>query len=537
MLRILKKNYFFLLILSFLIYSAVTIFQSSFIVQGVRYFSLSDDEMIGMRYAYNLVHGHGFVWNPGEHVEGITNPLWVAYMALIHLLPISLSKTSLAIQISATLIIVVTLYFVKKIAALLSNSSSFVIFFSVLFTAFYFPLFNWSVILGTEVSVLTLLLTWSAFLTLQTVKSKKFSPLLFFLLGIGTLVRMDFLIPAIVINTYLLIFDRKNRRKYLILGIPLIVIFLTLQTFFRLWYYHDILPNTYYYKMTGYPVLRRITRGIFVSLKAFSQILLSTNLLLIFAPFAYAYFSKNKQIILLLSLFATQVAYNSYVGGDVWEYYGGANRFVAFAMPLFFISLIVSIHFFGKVIQSKIANIKKQYQIIEILSLFFIFLVVNRANENVLPHLFLLAKPTTVIENQPRVQLANCVLAATKPNAKIAAASTGIVPYLTKRYYVDILGRTDKTLASEAAHDETKYGSTRNKYVSFSPGHNKWDYPYLIKKYRPDVFTEIYAFEYNKQHLMHDYVKMVSREGCSFYVLKNSPNIITGNLKPQLGNW
>ncbi len=32
--------------------------------------------MILMRYAYNLAHGNGLVWNPGERVEGITNPLW-----------------------------------------------------------------------------------------------------------------------------------------------------------------------------------------------------------------------------------------------------------------------------------------------------------------------------------------------------------------------------------------------------------------------------------------------------------------------------
>ena len=39
-------------------------------VDGRRYFVLVDDAMISMRYAWNLSHGNGLVWNPGEYVEG-----------------------------------------------------------------------------------------------------------------------------------------------------------------------------------------------------------------------------------------------------------------------------------------------------------------------------------------------------------------------------------------------------------------------------------------------------------------------------------
>lgn len=36
-----------------------------------------DDEFICYRYARNLVRGEGLVFNPGQRVEGFTNPLWV----------------------------------------------------------------------------------------------------------------------------------------------------------------------------------------------------------------------------------------------------------------------------------------------------------------------------------------------------------------------------------------------------------------------------------------------------------------------------
>jgi hypothetical protein len=73
------------LVLGFLYYAWRYILATSFIIDGTRYFVLFDDAMISMRYAYNLAHGNGLVWNLGERVQGFTNPLWVFYMALLRL--------------------------------------------------------------------------------------------------------------------------------------------------------------------------------------------------------------------------------------------------------------------------------------------------------------------------------------------------------------------------------------------------------------------------------------------------------------------
>src|SRR5258708_2386240 len=50
-------------------------------IDGVKYFTLFDDGMIGMRYAKNLVEHHALVWNLGDRVEGFTDPLWTLIMA------------------------------------------------------------------------------------------------------------------------------------------------------------------------------------------------------------------------------------------------------------------------------------------------------------------------------------------------------------------------------------------------------------------------------------------------------------------------
>src|SRR3954468_15755896 len=87
---------FWLTVSVFIAYAGCFIYRTSFVIGGERYFSLFDDAMVSMRYARNMARGLGLVWNPGgPHVEGYTNPLWVVYMAAVHLLPLPLSKTSL----------------------------------------------------------------------------------------------------------------------------------------------------------------------------------------------------------------------------------------------------------------------------------------------------------------------------------------------------------------------------------------------------------------------------------------------------------
>jgi hypothetical protein len=68
-----RSRWIYLLAAVFCGYATLFIYRTSFVIDGVRYFSLLDDEMISMRYARNLAHGYGLVWNPGgERIEGYT---------------------------------------------------------------------------------------------------------------------------------------------------------------------------------------------------------------------------------------------------------------------------------------------------------------------------------------------------------------------------------------------------------------------------------------------------------------------------------
>ena len=66
---------------------------------------LADDSFISFRYARNLVHGYGLVYNAGEYVEGYTNLLWTLLVAGAMALGISPEASSKALGIGFWLLL------------------------------------------------------------------------------------------------------------------------------------------------------------------------------------------------------------------------------------------------------------------------------------------------------------------------------------------------------------------------------------------------------------------------------------------------
>ena len=67
------------------------------------YSFLTDDSFISFRYARNLVHGNGLVFNPGgERVEGYTNLLWVLLLAAFAAVGLSMEHMASVLSIAAT---------------------------------------------------------------------------------------------------------------------------------------------------------------------------------------------------------------------------------------------------------------------------------------------------------------------------------------------------------------------------------------------------------------------------------------------------
>jgi hypothetical protein len=465
------------------VYAGVFIYLSSAVIGGVRYFLLFDDEMISMRYAANLAHGYGLVWNPhGAHVEGFTNPLWVFIMAFFHLLPVSLAKMSLLVELLAVALGVANLILVWRLANLVSDNKAAALL-AVLLTAAYFPLNQWA-LRGTEVALLTPLLTLAVLLAIQTIEGAP-SQWLWPLLGIGTLTRLDMTVPALVIIAMVALLDRGRRREHLIKGLGWLLLLLAGQLVLNRWYYGSALPNTYYLKVTGFPVGLRLYNGM---LRA-SAFLGGIGLLMLALTGALVWLRRDAKVVLLLAVFGGQIAYSIWVGGDAWEDYGGANRFVAVAMPLFMILLASAIQMTSGVLSdflvpsAKKAIWKWREAIVFVVLSLACFLVLATSSKATAREMLLLDPPDET-GHLDHLKWALALDQITDRDANVAVVWAGIIPYFADRNGVDLLGKNDATIAREPMHLDPKGG--------FYPGHMKWDYDYSIGTLKPDVVIELF---------------------------------------------
>ncbi|MBK8618698.1 MAG: hypothetical protein IPN96_16640 [Anaerolineales bacterium] len=523
--KYLRNFSFGLIVIGYIYYIYRYIIATSFLIGGTTYYVLFDDAMISMRYAYNLAHGLGPVWNAGEHVEGFTNPLWVGIMALVHLLPIGLNQTSLYIQIIGASFLTLNLFLVKKITEHFTNDL-FVMLAAVALTAFYAPLNSYG-LLGMEVSLLVLMLTTVIWLILKN--GNRFAISIYILLALSTFVRFDMAVPYLVIFAVLFITQKENRKQHLIWGLGLLILSLGGQTLARYLYYGALLPNTYYLKVEGWPLTLRLLRGLY----ALIHFAYYSNWALILLPFTLFLFRRDWKVTLLALILTGQIAYSVYVGGDAWENHGGANRYIVIAMPVFFITFSWAVaELLKKAVNQFITN-KFEIKVYGILwrAVFVVLFVFSILNFNALigewksiERWNFARRPDYVAGSDRNLQVALSIENVTTPGASVAVIGAGTIPYLLPdRYAIDILGKADPYIA----HQNVRTPMSIVDVPSMRPGHMKWDYAYTFGELKPDVIVSIWEGTNAEAapYLEKDYVYAVIGEGIKVYLLKDSPNI------------
>ena len=519
---------------AFLLYAAFFIYRTSFIVGGHRYFSLFDDAMVSMRYARNLAHGRGLVWNAGgERVEGYTNPLWVVFMAAVHRLPIAASRTSLVVQGSAAALLALNLYYVRRIALAVSDASRAVAWSALALTASYLPINNWS-LQGMEVAALVPLISGCTWLAIRCLDTNTFQRRLYILLGIGTWIRPDIGVPFVAFLSFMVLVDRRHRRRHLAWGLGVLVVALASQTIFRLAYYGAALPNTFYLKMTGVSLSVRLARGAYVLL----EFVWRANPLL-FALTGVALLRRDPRIRLLFWILVGQLAYSVYVGGDAWEYWGGSNRYICIAMPGFFILLSLAlrdlIRALTDIVRARrlpaLESSGRAQRWAFALAVGYAVVCMNSIHGAGALAEALLIRPTLNAgpggENQRDVEQALLLGQATTPEATVAVVRAGTVPYFSDRYSIDLLGKNDSYLARETVTIPS--GST---FRDFRPGHMKTDFAYSIGRLRPDVVVQLRRrTAAAATYLGNDYERLLLPDGCTFF-RRGSPHIVWSRLPP-----
>ncbi len=445
---------------------------TSFVIRDERYFTLVDDAMISMRYAKNLAQGHGLVWNIGQPpVEGFTNLGWTLYMALLHVFSLPASKISLAVMLTSLVVLLANIFVVYKISETLLPASKYAPTLAALITAFYFPLIFWS-LRGMEVGLITLLINYALLISLT-----KNKPIFIgILLVLAIFVRIDAAISAILISLYF-IAKQKTRTS----AIPFLFVILAVSAilFFQKNYFGDLLPVTYYQKVTGFTLWQRIQHGLIV----FNQFAARDILALFLFSLAGIFFYKQQrspEILLLLGIFLAQCSYSIYVGGDYAEpETNAANRFITQGMPAIIIlfSWMTSrllVDLMTAQPQSTFATSKVNPAIP--LAIIMLLIVSGEPWFN-----YAISNAPLLKADIRRVKLALHIKENTAPEAVIAVHAAGQIPYYSERATIDLLGLNDPSVAKSEGHGE------------FYPGHNKWNYEYSINQLQPDLIADNFS--------------------------------------------
>jgi hypothetical protein len=530
---------FVLLLVAYALYAGAFIARTSFVEGGERVFTLFDDAMISMRYAKNLAAGHGLDWNPGEPpVEGYTNLLWVLGMAVPHLLGFPATKVSLAVQLAGAALVMATLFQLARAARLVTGRFDRVALAALLLTAFYLPLNNWA-LQGMEVGALAFTVTAALVCALGSLQTGQPSRALLAWLAATTLLRPDMFPLAFAMIGFIAVADRGQRRWMLTRGLGVVGLSLVAQTALRLAWFGDWLPNTYYLKVTGVPVGIRIGRGLLVYLD-FVRRMPAPLFLIALCGVALR---PTRSRLLLAGLFAVQSAYSIYVGGDAWEWWGGANRYLCVVMPAFFLLFAMgaldllerlfaltspratgATHAAGAPDPlARHAGMRRAARAAFVLLVLVSLPLFNRLNApSAIREWTLTERPLHAVDNQRMYRMARALERYAGPRASIAVVWAGTVPYFTGRPAVDMLGKNDRALAREPARVPPGGWHARE----FIPGHTKWDYALSIGERRPDLISDFVGEpDEAAEYLRGAYTRVTAGE-FAFYLRNDSEHLL-----------
>jgi len=308
-------------------FAAVTLLAITVYFWEFRYFHEQiDDAYISFQYAKNLIAGHGLVFNIGERVEGFTNLLWTLLIAAGMSLGYSAEQFCWGLSLFSSGALLFFSAIVARVYFQRGNKwiASFVAIFILSSNSFVF----WTVS-GLEQAL------FSVFVTACFVCFLKSRSYLMLVSGIlATLSRPEGVLFYLGLAFFNLImpFLQRGRGRYKIADSAIMApifyfVFLVCYEFWRVRYYGEWLPNTFYAKAGGIPVAR--------GLEYFFNFVKDGYGLLV-VPILVSVL-RDKRGLALWGVILAYLSYTIAVGGDVFD-------FSRFYLPILPIMIIQALH-------------------------------------------------------------------------------------------------------------------------------------------------------------------------------------------------
>ncbi len=210
---------------------------------------VTDDAYISFRYASHLASGNGLVFNPGEHVEGFSNPLWTLLLGSLFALtglPLPDLARGLGVVCALATIIVIYRFWRRDLSAFGSAPLVLSLFFLILT-----PGFHVYATAGLEGPLLSFLIIWGSYVSLATSRSSALvAAAAFGLVGItrpeGPAYALLWFLATVQSDQSIWRMVRKELPRFLVMILPIAG-----WQIFRLFYYGAWLPNTAIAKVPG----------------------------------------------------------------------------------------------------------------------------------------------------------------------------------------------------------------------------------------------------------------------------------------------
>jgi len=446
-------------------------------IAGTRYFVLPDDGMISMRFARNLASGLGLVWNPGERVQGFTNPAWTLMMGVVHWIGVPGRLASLPMQLASAAIDLLTAVYlwwrvsertgpdwgIGAAAAYLASSCA----------------ICWA-ISGWETSAITL--GWA--IALDPVLEESPRPIdvwrSLIAAGLTVLFRPDAGLLLGALAVYWALTTSRNERWSVIAAVMVAAVPALALGIFQRGYYGSWIPNT--------ATLKR-SAGILSVGPGIEYVLMSIfrypfNAAVIAGGIFGASRLRRPAAALLAALAGTYLIYVVSVGGDHFAH-------ARFLLPILPTATVLAADALSRI---RIGSDTRRKFLIRAAAVAVIGLVVLDFGDEALVDV-----PSQKNLNRYALNTALALrdLSAGK-NPTVGIFLAGTIPYFNPSIrFHDMLGKNDLYIARTRAH-------------CGEPGHNRWDYDYSLDHVKPDLIITSYPLLKQKPSMRETGFRQVS---------------------------
>lgn len=336
----------------------------SFYLSGI-----AEDSHITFRFAQNWALGHGPLWNLSEApVEGYTNFLWVAVSALIIYLDWDLFSVATVMGISVSLI---TIELTRRFSLNYLDCNKLTALVPALFLALSGPMATWASS-GMETNIFGLMLFSACYYFVGYWREQKQFQLnlAFTFILLATLLRPEGLMVfclMIGMSVILSLNQVKRIAHNHLLPLLLYVIPFSLYFIWRLDFFGDPLPNTFYVK-TGGGIDQYLRGGQYLAnFSVYYLLPLMAPMLLALVKLGLPKWQgnltieslrqfalKHSALFICFVILAVYLTYILYVGGDYMAMY----RFLVPLLPLLYIFMAPVIH----AVWASESQLNKNYQ-------------------------------------------------------------------------------------------------------------------------------------------------------------------------------